>query len=606
MPRALTFLLTSFLFCWRIVQAQPELTVVYPREGDQLSSGRWAFVYGHVRPEQAAVTVNGIRARKYTGGRFLARIPVRPGEMRFLCKAEYSGRSSTVIRRVVIPTTVATWPVERLGIDTTLVFPDGPLQVRAGDRILFYFKGTPGMKASFAIPGVTDFIPMQEYRPHLRRKLKDHVFINNEPPQFPSVKGIYTGSFTFTGDKGFRNARVQFRLTNNEGKSVRFMPSGTIRYTARQPAIPAVIEQPYSQAKLPPQKATQVFFPVGARVRIIGRQGMYLRIELSQQEDFWLPESIVSITDAFVEKKASHLKQIEAAPLPDRLQLRFVGIGRLPYSIRQTSRPQQLILTLYGNVMPANGFRPDIDIRDPLIRDIQITQPTPQTLEFSIRLQAKNQWGYKAYFDTTGLVLHIRRPPEMDPTASNVFKNLLICIDPGHGPDTGALGPSGVSEQVLALQYARTLKAMLLKRQARVYLTRDSSQVANLASRRAIAESVNAHLFISLHFNSIPDGANPFKIRGASTYYFQPQSRLLARLVQKYLLKRTKLPNFGVYQENLAVCRNTWMPAILVEPAFIMHPIEEEKLLDEAFRQKVATAILEGVEAFLRQSLIKP
>jgi len=42
------------------------------------------------------------------------------------------------------------------------------------------------------------------------------------------------------------------------------------------------------------------------------------------------------------------------------------------------------------------------------------------------------------------------------------------------------------------------------------------------------------------------------------------------------------------------------MPAILVEPGFLSHPVEGRKIVEAAYRQKIATAIVDGVRAYRR------
>jgi hypothetical protein len=42
------------------------------------------------------------------------------------------------------------------------------------------------------------------------------------------------------------------------------------------------------------------------------------------------------------------------------------------------------------------------------------------------------------------------------------------------------------------------------------------------------------------------------------------------------------------------------MPAVHVEPCFISNPQEEARLLDEAFRAKLATAIADAIERYFR------
>ena len=134
-------------------------------------------------------------------------------------------------------------------------------------------------------------------------------------------------------------------------------------------------------------------------------------------------------------------------------------------------------------------------------------------------------------------------------------------------------------------------------------MTREGSEGIALAARTKMADVAQADLFVSLHYNALPDGVNPYQNRGSSVYYFHPQSFPLARSILNMLLHRLQLPNYGLYYDNLSVCRLTSMPSVLIESAFIMHPVEEALILDPDFRDKAAEAIVEGIEEFLRTAV---
>jgi N-acetylmuramoyl-L-alanine amidase len=63
---------------------------------------------------------------------------------------------------------------------------------------------------------------------------------------------------------------------------------------------------------------------------------------------------------------------------------------------------------------------------------------------------------------------------------------------------------------------------------------------------------------------------------------------------------KTGLVNFGnVGAFNFTLSGPTELPTVLVELAFMSHPEDEMKLLDDAFRKEMAEKIVEGVEEFL-------
>jgi len=53
-----------------------------------------------------------------------------------------------------------------------------------------------------------------------------------------------------------------------------------------------------------------------------------------------------------------------------------------------------------------------------------------------------------------------------------------------------------------------------------------------------------------------------------------------------------------VEQAGFAVLKAPDIPSVLVETAFISNPDEEKKLKDDAYQQKMATAILGGIKRY--------
>ena len=76
----------------------------------------------------------------------------------------------------------------------------------------------------------------------------------------------------------------------------------------------------------------------------------------------------------------------------------------------------------------------------------------------------------------------------------------------------------------------------------------------------------------------------------------------MAKLIQEKLLDKLGLHNFGLYYDNLALCRPPQMPAVLTEPAFMMYPEEEMLIASHEYCEKVSEAIIQALEEFLKKS----
>jgi N-acetylmuramoyl-L-alanine amidase len=172
-----------------------------------------------------------------------------------------------------------------------------------------------------------------------------------------------------------------------------------------------------------------------------------------------------------------------------------------------------------------------------------------------------------------------------------------VCIDPGHGgDDPGAVGPTGLKEKDVVLDIALQTGKLLASAGVEVSFTRTNDQVLwpadermDLVNRCRIANQTGADFFVSIHCNS----ANNPDAHGTETYYCSRSDRgaIVARLIQEELVKTLGLRDRQTKEGNYYVLRETVMPAVLTEIAFINNQQEEQLLARPDFRVKVAQAI---------------
>lgn len=185
--------------------------------------------------------------------------------------------------------------------------------------------------------------------------------------------------------------------------------------------------------------------------------------------------------------------------------------------------------------------------------------------------------------------------------------NVRIMIDPGHGGKfTGAVGPTGYREKTATLEISEKLKDKLTRMGATVRMTRTTdstvahpgaSQSQDLRARVTKANSWPAQLFISVHCNS----ATSSSAHGHEIYHKRSPdsgSRRLATAINGEMAKKLDLRNRGVKAANFHVIKNTRMPGVLVETAFISNPKEERLLKDSRFQDLMAEAIASGVATY--------
>ncbi len=182
----------------------------------------------------------------------------------------------------------------------------------------------------------------------------------------------------------------------------------------------------------------------------------------------------------------------------------------------------------------------------------------------------------------------------------------LVVLDPGHGGrDTGARGKT-LNEKEANLMIALRVGELLNNKGIEVEYTRTTDIYVELEERAAIANRLNAGLFVSIHNNASTD---PSK-QGTETYYYAPvdndllflqldERKSLATNLHQQLATKLKRPDRGVKTANFSVLRNTTMPSALVECVFISNPDEEQMLQKDYFIQWIAEAIANGIAAYM-------
>jgi N-acetylmuramoyl-L-alanine amidase len=170
---------------------------------------------------------------------------------------------------------------------------------------------------------------------------------------------------------------------------------------------------------------------------------------------------------------------------------------------------------------------------------------------------------------------------------------MKICIDPGHGGnDSGAVGPSGLTESSVVLTISRKVSEKLAAlANVETLMTRSSNVFVELGKRCEIANEWGADYFVSIHLNS--DGPTAV---GIETLYTSTSGKALATPIQEAMVAATGDTDRGLKErDDLYVLNGTNMPAALAEAGFISHPTTESKLKTKEYQELLASAIVSGI-----------
>ena len=219
----------------------------------------------------------------------------------------------------------------------------------------------------------------------------------------------------------------------------------------------------------------------------------------------------------------------------------------------------------------------------------------------------------------------------------------LVVLDPGHGGrEPGAANDEySLVESRLALMLAELtadrLRAIMPR--ARVMLTRSADVDLSLEERCALANTMEADVFVSIHFNASSEpvskggvttfvldtnndrqalrlaarenGTRTSEVTGIQSflakYHRKGQasgSMTLASTIQRHTLHRgrtvlPKLADRGVRKAMFYVLVGARMPAVLLEASFLTYEPEARALTTRAYRKALADGVASGIASYL-------
>lgn len=238
-------------------------------------------------------------------------------------------------------------------------------------------------------------------------------------------------------------------------------------------------------------------------------------------------------------------------------------------------------------------------------------QEKKDTVQGKIYLQEEVNNNYKIYsLGKKGIAIDIFNSIVNTPVASDValsnVKNKIITIDPGHGgSDSGAVGPNGYTEKEGAFAISQKVASILNQSGAKVVMTRDSdvdvygpnaSARNELQARVDVGNNANSDIFVSIHCNAFVNPA----ANGTQTFYYGSsyQGQRLAQSIQEKMIEANGLRDRGISTCNFYVVKHSYMPAVLIETAFITNYDEEALLSDDEWQTTMAKAIAEGINEY--------
>lgn len=169
----------------------------------------------------------------------------------------------------------------------------------------------------------------------------------------------------------------------------------------------------------------------------------------------------------------------------------------------------------------------------------------------------------------------------------------LVVLDAGHGGhDPGAVNRRHDIEEADAALNVAKHTARYLEPYCRTHLTRDTDEFLTLSERPAIANRLNADLFVSKHFNSSTSSKTALSYEVYTTRGQNRSDKAAQFWVNRYgamfpekKLRADRRDGDDDKESNFAVIRRTKCPSYLTEDEFI-HTDEGAKFIKDPENQR--------------------
>jgi N-acetylmuramoyl-L-alanine amidase len=352
---------------------------------------------------------------------------------------------------------------------------------------------------------------------------------------------------------------------------------------------------------------------------------------------------------------AAEIKNLRIWAGPEYTRAVFDVSGPTEYKLFELAKPDRIVLDVHASTFAdsfgapgAKGLLKGIRAGKQGKDDARIVFDLAEGVHpKSFLLPPADKFGYRLVLDLYPATEKSAPVKSVTEAVPGKPRDVVVAVDAGHGgDDPGATGSSGAREKDITLAVARQLKKQIDKMPGMsAVLTRDGDYFIPLEKRYLKAREQKADLFVSIH----ADAFKTSDAKGSSVWVLSPRgatneaARWLAdrenradlvggvslddkddtlaavlldlsqgatmgassAVAEQVLTALRKLgPTHRGYVEraNFVVLRSPDVPSILVETAFISNPAEESRLKDPAHREKLASAILDGVNGYFRTS----
>ena len=580
MKKLLGLVLFNFLVTSSVALAQEPLLVVFPPTNYQTSTEKIFFI--GTAPPDGQVLINGKLVNRSKAGHFSPSFPLQLGENIFKVRYQNQEREIKIIR-------VSTQPElpQGLGFAKDSLTPAADIARLPGELICFSAVAPP--QATVWVNLVNQNIALLPQPSQAQLPPNSSVLTGLNQPNLSSLTK-YQGCTTVTNAADL--GKPQFNLQINDQRITQTgLGKIEILSPTQLPVAEIASESGVTRTGSSTDYSRLTPLPKGTMASVTGKNGEWLRLDYGA----WINSKETKIISGAVAPQTV-IRSVGYRQLAEATEIRFPLETAVPVSVEQGNNA--FTLTLYNTTAQTDTIRLD-DNR--LISRLDWQQVSPTQVKYTFNLKKLQQWGYKLRYDNTTLVLTLRHPPQLKNSKRLPLSGIKIVLDPGHGgKESGASGPTGYLEKDVNLIISQLLRDELVKRGAKVVMTREDDRDVSLGERQTIINKQEPAIALSIHHNSLPDNGDAEKTKGFGTFWYHPQLHSLAVFLQNYVVKKLGKPSYGVFWNNLALTRPSAAPAVLLELGFMSSPDEFEEIVNPQAQKKMANILADGITKWFK------
>jgi N-acetylmuramoyl-L-alanine amidase len=552
--------------------------VVYPPANHKTSTEKIFFI--GTAPADGQVLINGRQINRSQSGHFAPSFPLKLGENVFKIRYQNQEREIKVTRLSTQPELP-----QGLGFAKDSLTPAVDIARLPGELICFGAVARPQANVSVKLGDQIVNLSPQPAKAEL--PANSSILTGRNQATISNISK-YQGCTTIAnpGDVG----QPQFSLTLN-GQTMTEAGKGKVEIIApaQLPVVEVTAASGVARTGSSTDHSRLTPLPKGTRASVTGKDGDWLRLDYGA----WINSKETKIIPGAVPPQTV-IRSVGYRQLAGTTEIRFPLQMPVPVTVEQSDR--NFTLTLHNTTAQTDTIRLD---DDPLISRLDWQQVTPQQVKYTFNLKKLQQWGYNLKYDNTTLVLSLRHAPNIQ--NRKPLSGIKILLDPGHGgKESGAIGPTGYPEKDANLVVSKLLQDELVKRGAKVVMTREDDRDVSLVERQEIISKEQPAIALSIHYNALPDNGDAEKTKGFGSFWYHPQSHNPAVFLHNYVVKKLRKPSYGVFWNNLALTRPAVAPAVLLELGFMSNPDEFEEIVNPQEQRKMAKTLADGVTEWFR------